>query len=68
MDVKDRFDSIGRYEWPFKHMAVGDVVSFNDERKTRAAGTAHAYGKQYGMKFKTRTDKSNGDVLVKRIA
>lgn len=56
-------------KWPFKKMAVGDVVSFN-ENQARAQMCAHVYGRQLipSRKFKTKTDKATGILYVKRIA
>ncbi len=70
MTIQDKFDSIDskRLSWPFKDMAVGDVVVFSDERKSMAASTAHGYGRSCGMKFKTRKDPETGDVYIKRMA
>lgn len=50
-------------EWPFKDMAVGEVVTL--ELSNEARRYAHNYGASVGKKFVTR---SNGGVLaVKRV-
>ncbi len=68
MTIQDKFDSLQTSKWPFKNMKVGDIEVFSGENKTMAATTAHAYGRQLGMKFKTRKDRETGDIYVKRIA
>lgn len=72
MSNNDIFDELDRSArdgfWPFKDMKIGDVVEFDKEIKSRAAGSAGGYAKAYGMKFKQRTDKSTGKLYIKRIA
>lgn len=61
-------EASNRNTWPFKDMAINQVIQFNKELSLKAQTACHSYGKMYGMKFKTRTIKDTGECLVKRIA
>lgn len=63
----DIFESIAAKAWPFKEMNIGDIEIF-ETNQLAAQRTAHAYGRNYGMKFKTATDKSTGKLYVKRVS
>lgn len=71
MSASEIFDSLckERNAWPFKDMLVGDVVEFGEDLGEKARHAAQSYRKHpYGMKFKTRKDKSTGKMYIKRIA
>lgn len=57
--------------WPFKNMAVGDVVAFKhgEYNLPKAGAAARAYGAHKGWKFATRTRVIEGveHLLVKRL-
>ena len=64
------FDALpSRKSWPFKTMAVGEVVELlvtddpKEVAKARSASTS--YGKYSGKKFQTKT--SNGVLYCKRV-
>ena len=66
--ASEKFESIFKAptEWPYKDMVVGEVVEISENTK-RAQVYAHSYGAANGMKFSTRTDKTTGNLYVKRI-
>ncbi len=52
----DEINVSERVSWPFKDMVVGDVVRVDDPAlQSRAQVACHVYGRQSGMKFKTKT-------------
>ena len=56
-----------RVSWPWKDMAVGDSVLFDDpDISLKAQVRCHAYGSVFGAKFKTR--KEGDGIRVWRIA
>ena len=65
--ASEKFESIFKElaEWPYKDMVVGEVVEISENTK-RAQVYAHSYGAANGMKFSTRTDKTTGNLYIKR--
>ena len=71
MSASEIFESLcnERQARPFKNMSVGDVVELEPALAKKAQHAAQSYrNKPYGMKFKTRKDKSTGKMYIKRIA
>jgi len=57
-----------RVEWPFKDMAVGEILVVDDIESSwlRAQRYCNVYGRSSGKKF--RTAKVDGKGYIKRIA
>lgn len=69
MSEQDIFDSLDGVflDWPFKKMAVNDVVALDQNEWPNAQMYCHTFARQAGMKFKTRKDRATGKLYVKRI-
>ena len=51
--------------WPFRFMAVGDVVVFPEGRE-KVSRSASSFGEKSGMKFKTKR-QADGSMMVTRF-
>ncbi|MEG1651880.1 MAG: hypothetical protein RRZ38_00265 [Hafnia sp.] len=69
-DAKQRFEELNgmRISWPFKDMAVGDVVVIKKELAHLAVGAFKAVGGYKGFKFSRRKDRDTGELYVKRVS
>lgn len=56
-----------RKKWPFKDMKVGDVICVTGCFAGKVQAYVHSYARQAGKKFTTKTDRSSGNLHVKRI-
>lgn len=59
-----------RYQWPLKHMAVGDAAAILGVPLGKAQVYVHTYARSSGRKFKTKSVEYKGEpcLLVLRLA
>lgn len=55
-----------RQSWEFKHMRVGEEVTYTEPWIARARAAAHTCGSKKGFKFKTYVFE--GVLFIKRVA
>ena len=61
----ENFEIIGRNEWPFKDMAIGDCIIVKGDVGIKAQIYCHVYGRQSNKKFKTKSVKGMGLAIIR---